>query len=338
MKLAHQTLNQLAEFPARLLPPRLARSFSGRLFQWCYQLMGQHSLDTTTKAVQLLLSEPGKDARSIAIACFAAKGRQRCNYRAMTRTTSWPEAHLRFPPRIFRLIADTSQPMVLLTLHQADYLAGLLAVLRLIPVEREIHIIKLASWTQIEQDAYAHFRKRGHRLVIHRLSDRPAKRIVRALKNNAILLTFVDVPREFGSTIGVELFGLPFQLTSGPLAIARLAGACVLPVFTNYEPTGACEIRTGGVIGERKASLQPSVAPTVADMGQELACQIEVNLRRYPAQWEMWPVIHNLLDREALSVKSSDLPPATLARLNHLTRSSQHNANAQLNFRQLQET
>ena len=258
--------------------------------------------------MHLTLGEPRRDAWKIALSCFEAKAQQRSNYRSMATRSDWRIATNSFPPRVFTALADSGKPLVILTVHQADYLAGLLAVLRLIPLEREIHIIKLAEWTQIEQDAYEHFRKYGHTLVIHRLSERPAKRIVRALKRKAILVTFVDVPREFGTTAPVRMFGLPFQLTSGPLAMARLAGASVLPVFSNYSEDNNCEVRSGAMI---------SVAnkPSVATMAQQLAAQIEGNLKRYPAQWEMWPVIQNLLDRDALLAEYSTLSTPLLMRL-----------------------
>jgi|GEM_PF-5096738 len=312
MRLSSRKLNTLAEIPAYLLSPAAARWLAGKLYGGCYRLFGQSSLQNAAAAVQLTLAEPASDARRIAKACFAAKGAQRSNYRSMARCDQWRVAQTNFGASVHRALADARSPLVILTIHQADYLAGLLSVLRLIPLEREIHIIKLAEWTQIEESAYQHFRQYGHTLVIHRLSERPAKKIVRALKKQAILVTFVDVPREFGATASVNMFDLPFQLTCGPLAMARLASARVLPVFSNYSADGGCEVAAGTLI----KSLDPQGSKAaVQDMAQQLASQIESNLRRYAAQWEMWPVIPNLLDREALAQDASTLPHSTQIRL-----------------------
>jgi len=185
-------------------------------------------------------------------------------------------------------------------------------VLRLIPIEREIHIIKLAEWTQIEESAYQHFRKYGHTLVIHRLSEKPAKKIVRALKKQAILVTFVDVPREFGATASVNMFDLPFQITCGPLAMARLASARVLPLFSSYSADGDCEVAAGPLIESEATSGKKA---SIAHMAQQLANQIEANLHKYPEQWEMWPVIPNLLDQEALAQGAENMHPSTHVRL-----------------------
>ena len=312
MRFSSRTLNALAEIPAYVLSPAVARWLAARLYGGCYRVFGRRSLEVTAAAVQLTLAEPARNARKIANACFAAKGAQRSNYRAMTNCAQWRVAQTNFGAPVYRALANAEAPLVILTMHQADYLAGLLSVLRLIPVEREIHIIKLAEWTQIEESAYHHFRQYGHTLVIHRLSEKPAKKIVRALKKQAILVTFVDVPREFGTTASVNMFDLPFQLTSGPLAMARLAAARVLPVCSNYSADGRCEVAAGTLIESQARSGQK---PSVQHMAQQLADQIEANLNRFAAQWEMWPVIPNLLDQDAIAEHSANLSPSTLRRL-----------------------
>ena len=312
MRLSSKQLNTLAEIPAYLLSPAAARWLASKLYGGCYRLFGRRSLHNAAAAVQLTLAEPSGNARRIAKACFAAKGAQRSNYRSMARCDQWRVAQTNFGATVHRALADAQSPLVILTIHQADYLAGLLSILRLIPLEREIHIIKLAEWTQIEESAYQHFRQYGHTLVIHRLSEKPAKKIVRALKKQAILVTFVDVPREFGATASVSMFDLPFQLTCGPLAMARLASARVLPVFSSYSSEGGCEV-TAGMLIESKPVL--GAKPSVQQMAQQLASQIESNLRLYAAQWEMWPVIPNLLDHEALAQDASTMHPSTHMRL-----------------------
>ena len=309
-------LNRLAEWPAYCLPQRWAQQVAGWLFARVHAVLNPALLSSTQALVQLTLGEPRHNASRIARQCLFAKGRQRCNYRAMSRTRQWRSARHSLSPATHRILAESAEPLVLLTLHQADYLAGLLAILRLIPTERPIHIIKLAEWTQIEQDAYRHFRQYGHTLVIHRLSERPAKRIVRALKSKAILLTFVDVPREFGTTTQVQMFGLPFRLTAGPLAMARLAGAAVVPLFSNYDSAGNCEVRAGDAIRSRD----------VDEMAQRLALDIEANLRIYPHQWEMWPVLADLWDADALIEPAANLSPAALARLALAKASSEADA------------
>lgn len=312
-------MNALAECFAYLLPQHLSAPAAEVVYRWTFRLFGRAHIQQASFAIRLTLAEPKRRAQEMARNCFGAKGRQRNNYRLMSKTLSWQVARTEFSPKAHKALADADKPLVMLTLHQGDYLAGLLAVLKLIPLEREIHIIKLAEWTKIEEDAYQHFRQFGHTLVIHRLSERPAKRIVRALKQRAILVTFVDVPREFGATVAVNMFDLPFHLTSGPLAMARLAGAQVLPLFSNYTANHERVVTAGPIIAPLTRDQSGAKAKrSVQSMAQSLANQIEANLRRHGEQWEMWPVIPNLLDHEKLAEDSTELSPRVLARLSAL--------------------
>ncbi len=304
----------IADACAYALPDELSERVTQRLYDICYRCLGRNEIHAVAQLARLTLGEPSINAQAIARACFRAKGRQRRNYRAMGRQSTWRSARLLLPPSAYQALGDTRQPLVVLTIHQGDYLAGLLSVLAHIPVERNIHIIKFAEWTKKEERAYQHFRRFGHELVVHRLSDRPAKRIVRALKRQAVLLTFIDVPRGFGATTPVQMFGLPFQLTSGPLVLARLAGARILPLFSAYSDANQPLLESGALLSTTDSVNATKRAP-LTQLAQQLADQLEANLRRYGTQWEMWPVLADLLDRERLEASGDQMDPALRVRL-----------------------
>jgi lauroyl/myristoyl acyltransferase len=312
--LSDRTMISIADACAYALPNALSERVTQGLYDICYRWLGRNEIHRVAQLARLTLGEPSANAQAIACACYRAKGRQRRNYRAMGRRTTWRSAQLLLPPSAYQALADTRRPLVLLTIHQGDYLAGLLSVLAHIPIERNIHIIKYAEWSKKEERAYQHFRRFGHELVVHRLSERPAKRIVRALKRQAVLLTFVDVPRSFGATTPVQMFGLPFQLTSGPLLLARLAGARILPLFSAYSDSNQPLVESGELL--RTADFaNPTKRAPLTQLAQQLADQLEANLRRHGTQWEMWPVLADLLDRERLEENPEQLDPALLLRL-----------------------
>lgn len=297
--LSDRVLIWLADACAYLVPARWSESVTRAVYRWAYQCVGRADLQQLARVCQLTLQETDSEAAAIALGCVQAKGRQRRNYRAMGRTPQWREARLALDAQCYRALADTRRPLVVLTIHQGDYLAGLLSTLQLVPTQRNVHVIKLAEASRKEDAAYAHFRRFGHELIVHRLSERPAKAIVRALKRQAILLTFVDVPRSFGTTTGVEMFGLPFQLTVGPIAMARLAGADLLPLFSSYNAAQQPIVRASPLIPAYAIQGQAR-PPSVALLAQQLANAIEINLRHCGEQWEMWPVLQDLLDMERL--------------------------------------
>ena len=319
--LPERVMFALADACAYCIPGRFSEACASQLYRYCYQIFGRTELSQVARICQLSLQETDRRAAEIALRCMQAKGRQRRNYRAMGQTNHWREAQLELDATCYRSLADSRRPLVVLTLHQGDYLAGLLSTLQLVPTQRDIHIIKLAESSKKEDEAYTHFRRFGHKLVVHRLSERPAKSIVRALKRQAILLTFVDVPRSFGTTINVTMFGLPFQLTAGPIAMARLAGANLLPLFSYYNEEQQCVVRASPLI-PAYATQRSAKPPSIQALAQQLAYAIESNLRLHSDQWEMWPVLIDLLDIERLdapAIESTIAQNATLlTRLNNL--------------------
>jgi len=294
----------LADVCAYCIPARFSEATVCAIYRWCYQCFGRKDLQQVAQICQLTLEETDRRAKEIALGCVQAKGRQRRNYRAMGQTNDWRSAQLEMDAPCYRALADLRRPLVVLTVHQGDYLAGLLSTLQLVPTQRGIHIIKLAESSKKEDEAYTHFRRFGHDLVVHRLSERPAKAIVRALKRQAILLTFVDVPRSFGTTADVNMFGLPFQLTVGPIAMARLAGANLLPLFSYYNEAQQPVVRANSLIPAYAAPGE-SKPPRVELLAQKLANSIELNLRTRSDQWEMWPVLADLLDTQRLDAQES---------------------------------
>ena len=315
--LPDRCLMWLADACAYAIPGRWSEKLVRAIYRCSYSWFGRRDLAQLAGLCQLALQETDQRAAAIALGCVQAKGHQRRNYRAMGRTNKWRAARLDFGPSCYRALADTRRPLVVLTIHQGDYLAGLLSTLQLVPTQRNVHVIKLAESSKKEDAAYAHFRRFGHELVVHRLSERPAKTIVRALKRQAILLTFVDVPRAFGTTVGVTMFGLPFQLTVGPIAMARLAGADLLPLFSCYDANQQPLVRACNLI-PAYATFGQTKAPPVEQLAQQLANVIEDNLRSCSEQWEMWPVLQDLLDTERLN--SSDFAPSAAERGQLLAR------------------
>jgi KDO2-lipid IV(A) lauroyltransferase len=73
----------------------------------------------------------------------------------------------------------------------------------------------------------------GERYHSHFATDDPrlALELREALRGGAIVALQGDRPRSGGRSLTVELFGHPFELPEGPLALARATGASVLPVF-----------------------------------------------------------------------------------------------------------
>lgn len=91
-----------------------------------------------------------------------------------------------------------------------------------------------------------------------------------------------DRPRAGGRAIAVELCGRPFELPVGPLALARAAGAPLLPVFAfregrrRYRVAFRDPIRVAAT-DDRRADLRRAA--------ERVAAELEWAIRRVPHQW-----------------------------------------------------
>jgi KDO2-lipid IV(A) lauroyltransferase len=132
----------------------------------------------------------------------------------------------------------------------------------------------------------------GDRYVTHFATADPALglRLRSALQEGDIVALQSDRPRSGGTSIRTSLFGRPFELPRGLLALARTTGVPILPAFTlrtgrrRYEIRFAPAVTVGGA-GDR-------LAAETAAAGQ-LARTLEDAIRRHPHQWfcfyRLWP-------------------------------------------------
>jgi len=110
------------------------------------------------------------------------------------------------------------------------------------------------------------------------------------LAEGDIVAVQADRPRAGGSTITTSLFGRPFELPRGVMALARTSGALILPAFTirtgrrNYDVCFSAPIRVTSSGSHLEAD---------ALAGRSLALVIEDVIRRHPYQWfcfhPLWP-------------------------------------------------
>lgn len=103
-----------------------------------------------------------------------------------------------------------------------------------------------------------------------------------ALERGEVVALQGDRPRTGGGALEVELFGRPYSLPVGPLALARQTGAPVLPAFVHR-------------VGRRRYRVvfhPPIEVPRTADRradllaaGRRLAAELETAIRRSPHEW-----------------------------------------------------
>jgi phosphatidylinositol dimannoside acyltransferase len=105
--------------------------------------------------------------------------------------------------------------------------------------------------------------------------------LLRHLKQNAVVAMQIDrVPQGMRSRT-VNLSGEPWQVPEGPLQIAALSGAPIMPVFTRR-----LDFMTYEAIAHTPIHLPRRPTPAELDAAaQKLADTMAAFVRRYPTQW-----------------------------------------------------
>lgn len=115
--------------------------------------------------------------------------------------------------------------------------------------------------------------------------------LLAALRAGDVVALQCDRPRSSGGVVPACLFGTPFPLPEGPLALARAAEVPLLPVFNFREGRRryrVCILPPTRVArtGDRRAD--------VAAAAQVLAGHLETALRRAPYQWHCFADVRAL--------------------------------------------
>lgn len=110
------------------------------------------------------------------------------------------------------------------------------------------------------------------------------------LTEGDIVALQADRPRTGGTTVTTSLFGRPFKIPRGLLALARTSGVLILPAFTLRTGRRSYEVRFSAPI---RVTASGSRLESDAHAGRFLALAIEDVIQRYPHQWfcfhRLWP-------------------------------------------------
>jgi lauroyl/myristoyl acyltransferase len=114
--------------------------------------------------------------------------------------------------------------------------------------------------------------------------------LLEALRHGEIVALQGDRPRQGGRVIEVELFGRKLPFPEGPAALARSAGAPLVPVFAFREGWRRYRVAIQPLITVPRTSDRQSDLTAAT---QEFARCVERAIRRQPHQWfcfrRLWP-------------------------------------------------
>jgi KDO2-lipid IV(A) lauroyltransferase len=191
-------------------------------------------------------------------------------------------------------ILDDERGFIVVTAHIGHWeLGSMLASSR--QEQRHVHVIREEEMDPRAQEfmhKLINARDEARYTVHFAKADDPdlGMTLLGALRRGEIIALQGDRPRAHGSTVTVPLFGRPFELPSGPAALARAAEVNLVPTFTiregrKHSRVVVCEPITVARTKDRNRDIQEAL--------EALAAEIERAIREQPHQWfcfrPLWP-------------------------------------------------
>jgi len=160
---------------------------------------------------------------------------------------------------------------------------------------RRVVILRRKSWSREEEEAFRKLALLGHDVETIRHGPRASRSITNALRDGAIAILLYDLPYRWGKTSEVKIFNHTCHWVIGPLQLAMLGRATVVPFYT-YSVDQHCycdlsEIRDYRSIGGNRISLLHKETQIMATIAERY-------IRNHVIQWDHWNLIPEMLQRE----------------------------------------
>lgn len=180
-------------------------------------------------------------------------------------------------------LGSSEQSFILVTAHLGSWEVG-----SMIPSSREgrrIHVVREAETDPRAQEFIRNLiHSRGGELYTTHFAEDPrlGMDLLDALRAGEIVALQGDRPRAGGRTVERTLFGRPYSLPVGTVALARAAGVPLVPVFVFREGRRRYRCKICPAIhvahsGDRQRDLEDALGRFTADL--------EAAIRRAPYQW-----------------------------------------------------
>lgn len=184
---------------------------------------------------------------------------------------------------IWQALNASGEGVVLLTAHMGNWEMG--SMLPSTEEARRVHLVREAETDPRAQRFLSELlRSRSCALYTTHFAEDPqlGMFLLDALRRGELVALQGDRPRCGGKVEEAELFGRPFPLPVGPAALARAAGAPILPVFFFREGRlrYRCSIRQPihvGRTGDRQRDLEEAI--------ERFAAELQAAITQHPHQW-----------------------------------------------------
>jgi lauroyl/myristoyl acyltransferase len=176
--------------------------------------------------------------------------------------------------------------IVLLTIHLGDYLHMLLRLVRDMKPRNIVTIRR--HWTVEDKIRFGKAEHFGHKIIPLINDAQSARTIVKELRKGALAILLFDLPERWGSSAPVRIFSQDFSWVKGPIELALLGKASLIPVFTfQQNEQWYCDlhaVRSYEAVGHFDQDYCRSELQQCAEIAQYY-------IRNNVTQWENWHLV-----------------------------------------------
>lgn len=184
--------------------------------------------------------------------------------------------------------------IVLLTIHMGDFLHSILKIL-MFTKRRRVVILRRKSWSREEELAFGKLAFLGHDVETIRHGPHASRLVASALRGGAIAILLYDLPSQWGKTTAVQLFNGICHWVTGPLQLAMLGKAIVVPFYTYSDSRHChCDLRQ---VRDYRSTKTDRVALLHQEV-QLMANTAEQYIRDHVVQWDHWHLVPAMLRGE----------------------------------------
>ncbi len=247
------------------------------------------NLEPLTYAFEELLGESRASARRLIHDWFFYRHLESVSW---TDPRHRPRSVLHDAARVGEYLRACPRGVLVATIHLGDYLEGLRQLGLAMSTTKRVLVMRRRAWSEIEERAFARIAEPSIALTVVRAGD--GAQAVRALRNGNIVVVLYDLPRRFGRTVEVGLFGRCAHVVRGPAELAVLGHADVLPLFTHYDVDGV-SVSTAQPVIAAITSRASDRAARIATITQRLWTMAEQQISAHPSQWSHWSLVRELV-------------------------------------------
>ncbi len=268
-------------------------------------LIDRRQIDAFATLLCTTLGEPQHTMRAEALDWFFYRALGHACWSSRARI----QQPLNFPGKVAveQYLLHETRGILITSIHMGNYLQVLTSLADALH-NKTVYLLRRKAVSAEERSTFRQFTDAGICFEILRQEDRPVRKAIAALRHGQVVVAMHDLSARWGATQPIRFCGRQLHWVKGPAQMALAGNAVTLQNYSHFDTAGVLQVRA-----RRPQSAARSAAVDrpahVRQQTERLAAFAEAEIRRHPAQWHHWRLLHEMA---CTTFADSSPSPATL--------------------------